>query len=406
LSKNVDNRPVVIPCVKISGQGITFYNQYEGVTRAEKKEPHIKSAFCTFSDKKPTSACNFFKPADESNFKYVGTYKCEECVYKSIPTDKEEKPDTPETLSRKSISGIKNSIYALLWLADCKTFLDDYIVTSTYRKISFMTLTLCSPQHHPDTFIKSEMLNQFFTELRNFFPDLMYVWRSEKQKNGNVHFHVLMNKYYKADHLTRQWNRILDKHDYVKHYTEKFSHLRFDEYRQYIEQHYTRSYEEIQKSYKNGCINKWKNPPSTQIQSLQSVGNISGYISKEMTKENQISQDGMSLNKWEFPVSGKNWSCSELLSAKSYFSDQIPNDINQELQQLQHKCNDKMFQNDYITHFSISPDEFLRLKLPRLHAFYQNFLKAPVYKKSKIITPEEIIQAPTKPKAIQQKLFF
>ena len=295
------------------------------------------------------------------------------CLHTSTSPVQAKKNEV-EHLSPKSISDIKKSIYSLLWLADCKTLLNNYIITTTYKKISFFCLTLCSPQAHTDIYIKKVLLNQFFNELRVKFPHLLYLWRAEKQQNGNVHFHVLMNHFYKSDILQRQWNRILDKFGYVKIYKEKFSNMRFDEYRKYMETHYNSTYAQIKKGFAKGVANKWSNPPSTQINSLIDVGNISGYISKEMTKQNQLSPEEKNQSKWSFPLAGKNWSCSQEITSKSFISTDIPTSCYSELQSLQSRFKDKEYKNDYITHYSISPDQFLQLKLKNLFDFYHKFI--------------------------------
>ena len=182
-----------------------------------------------------------------------------------------------------------------------------------------------------------------------------------------------MNQFYKSDILQRQWNRILDKFGYVKIYKEKFINMRFDEYRKYMETHYNSTYAQIKKGFDKGVANKWSNPPSTQINSLIDVGNISGYISKEMTKQNQLSPEGENQSKWPFPLAGKNWSCSQEITAKSFISTDIPASCYSELQSLQSRFKDKEYKNDYITHYSISPDQFLQLKLKNLFAILSQF---------------------------------
>jgi hypothetical protein len=322
--------------IKISGQGITFYNHYHGLSHND--NPRIP---------------NPYRKHDEKN------------SYASHP----------EILSRKSISGIKNSIYALLWLSDCNTFIDDYVVTHTYKKISFITLTLPAKQSHPDVWIKKHILNQFLVELRRDKTNFLYVWRSEKQKQGNIHIHLLINNYYDKFTLQKQWNRLLDKANYIEEFSNKFSSMSFDDYCSYMQTYYKSPISKCLQSFNNGKATKWRNPPSTHIQSLHSVGNISAYISKEMTKENQCLKDGTQFN-WDYPLSGKNWSCSEKLTEKSSYSGEISTRIQQDLTNLQKIYSDKVFKNDFITHYSLSPHMYKQLKLNDLNNFYQSFLKS------------------------------
>ena len=52
-------------------------------------------------------------------------------------------------------------------------------------KIAFITLTLSSNQIHSDNEIKSKLLNQFIIEAKKKWKIKNYVWRAEKQENGN-----------------------------------------------------------------------------------------------------------------------------------------------------------------------------------------------------------------------------
>jgi hypothetical protein len=335
-----ENQIVSIPCIKISGQGVTLFSRLEGYTKRTSDSPR----FNTISD--------------------------------NVAPDKQEKPiiNKPEILDYKTIAGIKNSIFTLLWLSDCNTFLDDYCITSTYRKLSFMTLTMPSQQMHPDTFIKKHILNQFLIEMRRDFDNFLYVWRSEKQHNGSLHFHLLINKYYSNKTLQIQWNRILEKYNYVTAFTDKFMSMSFDEYSAYVNKHYNKTITEAKQSYDKGNSSGWKNPPSTHIQSLKNVGNIAGYISKELTKENQIIKKGSQSDKWKFPLSGRNWSASEQITKHSFLSTEITSDIEKDISRLNYLFKERKFTNDYITHFSINPNDFRKCKLYNLDKMFQFFL--------------------------------
>jgi hypothetical protein len=63
----------------------------------------------------------------------------------------------------------------------------------------------------------------------------LYLWVAEPQVNGNIHFHILIDKfienvpepkYAKVPlELTKEWNRILDLYGYVAPYTQKMQAL-------------------------------------------------------------------------------------------------------------------------------------------------------------------------------------
>jgi len=75
--------------------------------------------------------------------------------------------------------------------------------TSDLSEAIFITLTY----HNEDTFEVGkckEHLQKFFRQLKNHFPEIVYIWRLELQKRGQPHFHIIL------------WS----KHTHVKLYSE------------------------------------------------------------------------------------------------------------------------------------------------------------------------------------------
>lgn len=121
-------------------------------------------------------------------------------------------------------------------------------------KLNFITLTLSSKQKHDDLYIKSKLLNAFLVDLRRRFFVISYMWRAEAQINGNIHFHIVVNKYVHYTHIRNIWNRIQAEHGYIPDYDVK---------------------------------SKWggdNNPPSTEIKKVYKCKNIAGYLSKYCSK--------------------------------------------------------------------------------------------------------------------------
>jgi len=122
------------------------------------------------------------------------------------------------------------------------------------HNLSFITLTLSSKQKHDDLYIKSKLLNAFLVDLRRRFFVISYLWRAEAQMNGNIHFHIVINRYIHYTHIRNIWNRIQAEHGYIANYNVK---------------------------------GKWgsdSNPPSTEIKAVHKCKNIAGYLSKYCTK--------------------------------------------------------------------------------------------------------------------------
>ena len=163
------------------------------------------------------------------------------------------------------------------------------------HQISFVTLTLPSKQKHTDKEIRAHVLNHFITEIRKEYNIVFFLWKAEKQKNGNLHYHLLFDMYIPWQDLRKRWNRIINKgtvkgcnvpFNYVDVYTKDMN-KKFKNGFEYQKQ-WSNSYTKQKKSYVENIklppSKRWTDPNSTDIHSLKSVRSIQAYISKYMTK--------------------------------------------------------------------------------------------------------------------------
>lgn len=246
-------------------------------------------------------------------------------------------------LSRKGKSNLKRSVETLLNLTDSNIMLSG----KGRDKIGFMTLTLPATQitsyhkhyinyKHTDKEIKQKIFNQFMTELRQRF-DFMFVWVAEKQLNGNIHFHLLINCYIDYYLIRDIWNRCCEKLGYVSDYRREMSKLSlFDYVSKYAKRDKKNEisdyeFDRLVNSYNHGCYVNWSEPNSVSIESLKSVRNVCAYIVKYMSK-GHVSDDKKSqeyyFELWkkygcgEFAVQdlqrvdGRMWQCSQDISKK------------------------------------------------------------------------------------------
>lgn len=84
----------------------------------------------------------------------------------------------------------------------------------------FITLTLPSPQVHDDRVINRKCLQPFILYLKRHHGITHYFWRAEAQENGNVHYHVLTDRYIDARDLQVAWNRCVNVLGYEDRYYE------------------------------------------------------------------------------------------------------------------------------------------------------------------------------------------
>lgn len=178
--------------------------------------------------------------------------------------------NTRGEISKKARRRISKTIDWMLYMAKDKELYPHKKHNALTFKLNMVTLTLCSQQIHSDNEIKSKLLNQFLVELRSVYKSKLYLWRAESQGNGNIHFHIITDKYIPWSEIRNRWNRIQNKLGYVDRFREKY---------------------------------KGKTPNSTDVHSIWKVKNLSAYLAKYCTKENKNRK-----------IIGKQWGLSTALS--------------------------------------------------------------------------------------------
>ena len=121
-----------------------------------------------------------------------------------------------------------------------------------FKKLVFITLTLSEKQCMSDMDIKAKLLDMFLDRLLTTFGKYEYFWRAEKQKNGNIHFHLILDLYIDKLQLRSIWNGVQDYYGLLDNFEKKYHH---------------------------------KNPNSTDIKLINSKTGGIGYISKYVQKQ-------------------------------------------------------------------------------------------------------------------------
>lgn len=155
-------------------------------------------------------------------------------------------------LSAQAKRKMTKAIQYLIYTTSEKKAYNNKTKSSFKFKVNMVTLTLSSKQVHSDQTIKSKCLNQLLIELKEHYRVHNYVWKSEYQSNGNVHFHILTDKFIPWNELQNRWNRIQNKLGYVDRFLNNRSA---------------------------------KKPNSTDIHSLYKIQNVVNYCTKYMVKD-------------------------------------------------------------------------------------------------------------------------
>ncbi|WP_041340248.1 rolling circle replication-associated protein [Runella slithyformis] len=195
---------------------------------------------------------------------------------------------------------------------------------------TFVTLTLPCKQMHDDRDLKENCFHPFMNEMIRKYGVKNFLWVSETQKNGNIHFHAIFDRKVDAYVLRHCWNRHIDKfpYCYVQDYasTQRFIYrkgffVRKDMYEMGVAAALKRAKAEGRKmtkaeagrneekrqrnAYELGEASKWKNPNSTDIHALKSIKKLTAYVSKYFTKKPEIKAPVLAENQRLVENNGK-----------------------------------------------------------------------------------------------------
>ena len=194
-------------------------------------------------------------------------------------------------LSKKSLRNINHSIDFIDNISEWKKIKCKENKKTYKYKLGFLTLTIPDDQLSPegqkvyskicknpyclkgfsknnsffimtDLEVKNKLLNTYLQFLRDRYYLDVYMWKAEIQERGNIHFHIIINKFVWAKYLNNAWNRVLER---------------------------------------NGLNGS---PNCVDIHSIRKINNLKKYFSKYMTKNDTTRR----------PVVGKIWATSEYVS--------------------------------------------------------------------------------------------
>lgn len=301
-------------------------------------------------------------------------------------------------ISKKAKKRMLNAIDWLLMLSVNKTIVQPKSKKKFRFKVSFVTLTLASKQIHSDNEIKAELLNQFFVEARKKWNVDKYVWRAEKQKNGSIHFHIIIDKFIPHYRLRAVWNRIQNKLGYVDRYSvkQKELHSRGFKFRAQFAGNW--SYKKQLQAFQKGAACGWTNPNSTDVHSVTKVKNMSHYLGKYCSKnpeakvvviqkDRPLSPRGENGN-FDFSsckiavvyseklVSGKSWGLSQSLSKMKNLVLVRDSFIDSDLSALQDWYCDSIFEGEFFVTLRADFLEWKALTFGHLSKLFENYIQS------------------------------
>ncbi len=284
-------------------------------------------------------------------------------------------------MSYKANKRVRLAIDWMVYLSKEKPLYSKELKSEFKFKLNFITLTLCSKQKHSDNVIKSQLLNQFLTEIRIKYNCKNYLWRAESQRNGNIHFHVVTDVFVPWRTLRTDWNRIQEKLGYVSFFTAKTG--KFD-------------------------------PNSTDVHSINAIKNLSSYLAKYCSKNSHgyvvmaskasalpfkptswLTYKHPKLNlkaKFYRQIHGKLWGLSQTLSKYQSATCEITEAMQAELKFLQRVKKEKVKFLELATCYYVEISELLKRKCGALASKFLEYASNPVKIKSEPVSRNNIFE--------------
>lgn len=211
--------------------------------------------------------------------------------------------------------------------------------SADFKKFVFITLTLPSFQFHSDKDLKKSLLAPFVRNLRDLNNCANYIWKAESQKNGNLHFHIIVDQFVTKDLIDKYWLNALESMGYLDEFEKKHGH---------------------------------RNPPCCNVQLVKNQDDIEKYIGKYVGKSENYRK-----------IDGAVWKCSKKLSTLRYFEIERDRTIEQNLQKyaVQHK--DSFKSTDHCNIYDIvneSVESFLSTSAIRFYKCYLTALSSWLFK--------------------------
>jgi len=140
-----------------------------------------------------------------------------------LPDQRTPTSRAPFTMQNRKCNAVLSKKACFTWMqiiSNKKKVFSRKEKKSFYFKLAFITLTLSDVQIHSDEYIKSHLLEPFLKWMYRSWNVNSYIWKAEVQNNGNIHFHITINKFIHWKSIRAKWNRLLSAHGYCKVYQD------------------------------------------------------------------------------------------------------------------------------------------------------------------------------------------
>ena len=193
------------------------------------------------------------------------------------PTDNAPSGEVTEKVYKR----LKNSVRAL----QTRNKIEFYKGKRDFDRLILITLTLPAEQMHSDEYLKDKPLRALIQRLEKDHNCTNWIWKAERQGNGNLHFHLLVDSYIPKAILRRKWNAQLERHGYIDNYEKTWREWDKHGFK-FSQELYNQGMdgEKQLKAYQGRLDHGYRNPNDTDIHATKKVKNLESYFIKYVAK--------------------------------------------------------------------------------------------------------------------------
>ena len=256
-------------------------------------------------------------------------------------TPKEKKVTYQGEITPHSRKRLAKALQLLIEITDERFVINPVTGRKMKFCLAFWTLTLSAPQDFmKDSDIKKLLLEPFLRIMRR--KGLRnYIWKSELQKNGNLHFHLLTDFFLPYTIIRDCWNNCQAKLDFIDDFERRFGH---------------------------------RNPNSTDVRSVKSSKGVASYLSKYMLKPTEKGRQQKISGVEEEKRKGKVWDCSLNLKLKNEAYDFLPDYLYDTLEALESQSEIRGIHEDFYKCFFVDKAQRVNLIPAEFLSDYNAFI--------------------------------
>jgi hypothetical protein len=307
--------------------------------------------------------------------------------FKALSDDKEStsaKSAYSGTMCSHAKKRLTKALNLLVAIARPKTAFNPKTGKRFNFRVNFITLTLpCAQRSVSDRDLKTKVFDPFIKSMKRKHGLRSYVWRAERQFNGNLHFHLTTDSFLPLSSIRDEWNRFLSRFHFINEFHSNHGHF---------------------------------TPNSTDVHSVHQIANIAAYMVKYMSKSDddhlaEINAKRVKLGKppidpskhpfrridgqpeWNQPIEGKVWDCSSNLKSKDSCVMESDSKSRDDLRHVVRHPNTTHVSTDHCFIVPVVKGRMEEVLPPRLKTMYQDYLNRIrcYHRAPKSILPDKIV---------------